>query len=739
MAGLDFNPFESLDNDDRHLPSSKPFWTVDVDNEDDLLKWINENYDTLQTHAQPRVLRWRKNLSAYRGIQMQAQDIRTREVITRSSVPPTKSPTPINNVLFDVIEQHVSRVTKFRPNIATVPANNEHRDKMVSKIVDDIIQAIWYREGIDQISQDLTRISRIMAESYLCITWDKDLGDEHPSSKKARKDSDGNTIKEKLVDENGKQLLAMDGTPLFIDQPVKVGDIRYDVVLPWDILLQRMDTYKNVDWAFYRKVRDVEDVRGDYPDKADKIKSNKKGQYFDVDLLTERQMMNQVEQIEFWHRSTSKLNSGRHIVCTRDTILVNEDHPYDHKDFPWVRRVDVPAPGQLNGHSTTEVIRPLQNLLNNIVGMIVRNQSMMAHPKWMVPRGSVKTESLGNDITVVQYQGATPPTVAQANPTPSEVFNFVEYVEQKIGQLGGVHSVSRGVPPPGIKAGVALQFLDEQENERSNTSISQHNEMLRQIALKTASVAGQYYDDSDERLKRLLGPERAANVDFFKSADLSNIFDIRMETSSALPRQKAARVQSVLDLKESFPGRVTDDQALDMLDFGTPDKFYDIGTRALRSAEGENEIILQEKKAPAPEIWESQLVHYRTHLLVLNDRAYKDAPKKVLNNLIDHVMAHEFLILQAAQRNPDILKGVLSEFPQFPMFFQDEDKKLAQSQQQNQATQDQLAQLLQGAGGAGGGIPQQPLPPQPQIPLGNEVPIGVQVPPTNEPTPGVIF
>lgn len=725
--GPGFDPFEVLDTDEKHLPPTKPFWTLDLEDDKEVLKWVNHNYDILTMHAQSRTLRHRKNLSAYRGVQTMATDIRTREVLTRSNVQAQKNPTPINNVLFDVIEQHVSRVTKFRPNIATVPANNEHRDKMVAKIVDDIVHAIWYREDIDQLSQDLTRASRLLGESYLMVLWDKHKGDETPASKKASKDRKKGH-KTPLVGSDGKQMQAMDGTPLFIDAPVKVGDITYEVVLPWDIFLQRNSSYKKCDWAFYREVRDIEDIRGDYPDKSAEIKANKKGQFFDVDLLTERQMLNQTEEIHFWHRSTSKLNSGRHIVATRDTILVNEEHPYDHKDFPWVRRIDVPATGQLNGHATAEVVRPMQSLLNNLIGMIVRNQSMISHPKWMVPRGTVKTESLGNDITVVQYQGPTPPQVAQSNPTPSEVFKFTEYVEEKIGQLGGVHSVSRGVPPPGIKAGVALQFLDEQENERANTSISQHNQMLRQIALKTASVAGQFYEDSDERMKNLLGPEKAANTDFFKAADLSNIFDIRMETSSALPRQKAARVQAVLDLKESFPDRVTDDQALDMLDFGTPDKFFDITTRALRSAEGENEAILQEKTVPGPEMWEQQLVHYRTHMLVLNDRAYRDAPKKVFKNLKEHLMAHEFLIMKAAQRNPAILGQVLGEFPQFPVFFKDVAK--VQPTPEDDQTNAALQQLL--AQGGGGQAPQGP-PLAGEVPLGNPVPVGPQpTPPIND-------
>jgi hypothetical protein len=123
------------------------------------------------------------------------------------------------------------------------------------------------------------------------------------------------------------------------------------------------------------------------------------------------------------------------------------------------------------------------------------------------------------------------------------------------------------------------------------------------------------------------------------------------------------------------------------------------------------------------------LVHYRTHVLVLNDRAYKSAPKKVIDNLKDHIMAHEYLVLTAAQKKPAILQQFLLEFPQFPMFFNDFDA-LDQAAPQNQAAADQLGGLLAGA---------QPMQQQQQampIPLTNEVPIGDQVP--MSPAEGII-
>ena len=78
--------------------------------------------------------------------------------------------------------------------------------------------------------------------------------------------------------------------------------------------------------------------------------------------------------------------------------------------------------------------------------------------------------------------------LGQANPTPPELFKFRGELKEEFQQISGVFGVSRGEPPPGIKAGVALQFLNEQEQERFNEHILKWNDFIRRIAIKTISV-----------------------------------------------------------------------------------------------------------------------------------------------------------------------------------------------------------------------------------------------------------
>ena len=49
--GPGFDPFEVLDTDEKHLPPTKPFWTLDLEDDREVLKWINHNYDILTQHG----------------------------------------------------------------------------------------------------------------------------------------------------------------------------------------------------------------------------------------------------------------------------------------------------------------------------------------------------------------------------------------------------------------------------------------------------------------------------------------------------------------------------------------------------------------------------------------------------------------------------------------------------------------------------------------------------------------
>jgi hypothetical protein len=303
---------------------------------------------------------------------------------------------------------------------------------------------------------------------------------------------------------------------------------------------------------------------------------------------------------------------------------------------------------------------------------------MVGHPKWMLPAGSAKLESLGNTITTVQFKGPVAPQLVTAPTTPREFFEFRNMLKEDFMQHADVSMTGRGDPPPGVTAAVALQYLSEMENERWNESVLKYNEAILQVAIQTIAVGGDYYDEKDERMIRLLGQNNKWMSIAFDVAHLSKDYDVRIQSSSALPESKAAKTEYLLFLNERFPERVDADSVLNMLDIASSEKFINVSTVSVRAAEAENEILMSEnstRKVSPPSDEEDHVQHWKCHVRKMREWSFKNqVPKDIQERFKEHVMAHEMMMSKKGLTNPaygQSLQPVMLEG--FPLLFQAQD------------------------------------------------------------------
>ena len=656
--------FEDLDSTYQSPINKDPIWTLGLDkeaSEKSVLDWLKGEIGFLADYNQDRFQEIKKNLMLYKNIQYQTQEL-NRNLVERQEVRSAAMNKITVNHLGDVTKNRVARLVKYKPGVAVLPSNDEQGDKVAAKMTKALLDHIWYNQNFENVVvPDVALIKSVMGEAYLWINWDPDLGDRHPDSPEKGK-------KVALLDESGKPEKDAFGRTIYINEEIKVGDVSYDVVLPMDVLIHATQRMKDAEYCFRRRVMPTAQARLLWPEGAHAIKIDETARVYDFQSQELRRQGNMTVVWEFWHKKTKALPGGRKIVFTKDGILENIEHPFSHGDFPFERLTDVEYPGELHGVSFYRNVRSLQGVYNNLTNFIVRNQHMVSHPKWMVPAGSVRLDSLGNDITLVQYKGPQPPVLVQANSTPQDVFQFREQIKQELGQLSGVFQVSRGEVPPGIKAGVALQFLSEQESERHNEDVMKFNEWIKQVARKTISVAGDYYDSSDDRMIRVIGKNNQWMTIFFDAANLAKSYDIRVQNASALPQSKAARMQTLLDLNQQFPALVTPEMVLDMLDMAQSDKFIDLTTVSVRAAQAENELISQGQDVQVEE-HEDHFQHWTSHAPVVQELSFKtQTPKKIQEKFKAHMMAHEMALIEKAKRNPAIMQK-LQSLSNFPMFF----------------------------------------------------------------------
>lgn len=655
--------FDEIEDDRPDQSTLKPFHAVKDKDDKDLLEWLNKTSQSLQKQAIARNAKARKNLEAYRGSSstIKRSDVRRSERQFLNKVNKF-----VVNHLYDMTETRIAQMTRLKASVNVLPTNDEFEDRNTAKAVKYLIDHLWYINDIDSIRQQMLRNAFIFGEAFCFVEWDKDKGDLHPAFVSARDAG----IKLELRDEEGNVIHDEKGKPIIIDprKPIKTGDIKYSVEMPWRVHLQRKQNFKDVDYLIRTKIMSVEDLRKMYPSRKEELKATVNVKKFDADTMSDSLLEEEVVCYEFFHKDTKFVSGGAHILFTEDLILEDNELPYSHGDLPIIRLTDMDIPEQLNGVSAYEMARPIQTMHDNISTLIAKNIYMMGHSKWVMPRGACKIESLGNDNTIVQYQGPVPPQMIQTQPNPPEAYAFRNTLRDELGQIYGIQGVSRGTPPKGITAAVALQFLNEQEQERANTMVIKHNDMIKQLARKTVAVAGDYYEPDDGRMIRIVGKNNKYAIRHFDTASLHKDYDVRIEMGAGLPESKAGRIQRIVEIMQMKPDLLSNERWIDLLDLGNTEKMNSLITVAVRAAESENEDIMAGRPVEDPQDYEDHLAHWKCHVKAIQDRTFKEeCPPENREELLEHLAIHEFIMVEKAQVNP-AFEARLATLPSFPVF-----------------------------------------------------------------------
>lgn len=656
-----FDDFEGQEFDHKE---QKPFWTVNVKDDKAVLEWLKKDLDIKRQQATGRLEDYRENLALYKGIHFRSQDTRTQAFNeTSGSKRDLTNPKMVLNYVHDMVEMKLSKMTRFRTNTVLLPTHGEINDANNAKMIKMAVDTRWYDVNMDQYIRNQQRHAFLYGEGYIFTGWNKDIGDILPAYKKKKKKGE----KVYLYDDEGNK------TGEVLTDPVHIGDVEYRNVTPDKIFPQKQPSWDRVEHLTELDFKEKEALKKDYPNKAELLEEDNSS---NVDLVDAETFKDQgTAFFTFWHKPSKYLPKGRKIVFTENNVLENEDYPYMDKEgnpvpyLPYDRLTDIDVPGELHGRSFIRNIKQPQRHANNLASQILRNHGIYAHPKWVAQAGTVKREAFDNNGTIMWFKGPFAPKLVSSNPTPSEVFNYLEKLEMLIERFSGVHGISAGKIPPQISAGIALQFLDEQETERSDTLIAKKNANAINITKKTMQLMGQFYKDTDGRYAKLFGKYNEYMTKSLKDADFARSYDVRIQNASSLPLSRASKTQTLIDLKTAFPTLLKDVVVLDLLDLAQDQKFRDKATVSVKAAESENDDFFEGREVTEPKPWEDLLIHYEIHMRDIQERTFKDDTDPANQaRLQAHIMGTEMLMLDKASKNP-LFRQKLLEIDSYPVFF----------------------------------------------------------------------
>lgn len=666
-----FDDFDDLNKQE----SIRPFWTtpykktntekqplVGEESREQLLTWLNNAYQTESNRLEPYRAVARKNIEIYQGGQGAEPGVPSSEAsFAGLEERKRKTPKMVVNHLYDLTEQRVSRITRYKPNVMVNPASPEYEDKISARIVKQWIDYLFYITEFDRIQMEVSRVAYICGEAILEVFWDPNAGeiskDWMQLSRMQRE-----ALKSEHQEGEG-ELLGDDGAPIDVDKPVYVGEVGYRVHTPMTWTPQYTMRAEDRDWEFFDEWMDIDAVREKYPAQADQLKSES------GDSDSDASSSDRVKLRHFYHRPNEFMAIGWYIVSTGNAILESKPLPPHQRTLPGIRLTDIDIPRQMHGMSFFQNLRNINSAINDFTTMVRRNAVWAAHPRWMIPRGSlVKRESLGNDITMIEFQGQVPPRIEPPPAMSSDLMSLRKELKGDLQQIGGVFDISRGQVPNGIKSGIAIQYLDEQENERANASVTKHSGFIRNVVLRSIELASDYYEKDDDRLIRVVGKDQQYMVKEFDPSVLTIGYDVRVSSASSLPTSRSARIQTLVELKKSFPNIIRDEQVMSFLEWGDVDKYFDAITVAIHAAEAENEDMMSGEEVNEPKQWEDHIQHWQVHVREMQQRNFGYAPPEIQNQVKLHVLATEYLMMQQARIN-SIVAMTVAKLPAFPIFY----------------------------------------------------------------------
>lgn len=552
---------------------------------------------------------WNLNLALYKGTHFLE---RVNNSVMNSKTNATSQRRLMENYIGMIIRQLHNKVIRFQPNVTILNESDSWKDKKSAKAAESIVKHIWREFEIDKTNSDVALSSEIFGGSWLKIGWNPDTGPEN---------AEGD----------------------------KIGDLEYQVIAPHEIFIDPgLTSMDDMKWFLHARLVDVGELRAMYPDHADEIQADSVYQKYNYFSRPDyEQQSAQALVIDLWHKRTIAMPKGRHTVVINDKLIQDGDNPFDHGQIPFLYLPANVVPLNLHGQSVIVNLRPLQIELNKTISHISENQNFMGRPKWWVQRGSkIINAGLTNGITTIESDIKPEPIVF--NPTPPEVFEFKKDLEEQMGRIAGVSSQTQGVPPPGIKSGIALQYLGEYEEQGHMEKQKRYQRFIRDEALMTLQVIKQFYKKEDGRIIKIVGKNNEVEAEKFDETNLVDNYTIVVQNASALPETKAARLDYVLQLAQM--GLVTDTKILlDMMDLPDIQGMMSMELVDLRTAEQENDTLENAKSnedLPHASKWEDQVQHLKAHGYVMKSARFKKFPEEIQARYEVHAQEHKLLMDQ---------------------------------------------------------------------------------------------
>ncbi|MCP5059032.1 MAG: hypothetical protein GY937_20195 [bacterium] len=652
------SPLQARENARQRKLARKQAHTVTPE-EAEAYNFVEERWRPTDTAKRALEKQWFINIGFLAGYHYHYWSDHYGGLVYRSDVPRWRIRQPFNKII-EYVEQRHSTLLTSTPELRVRPKTADEDDFRAANLGDKVLRHYWEFSDMDSQRQEFVRWLVTCGTAFYKVTWDASVGD---------------MVDVPQFDQKTElPLYDRDGTP--ITKAYHQGDIRTEVVSPFQMYIPNAATWEDTEWAIQVTERPLEWVYRQYPDKADLIERENvsnidEARHYErtlLNLIGPSGFRHGVESTpgkgefvtvkEMWLRAggSEEFEEGRKVVIAGSTVCENDENPYG-EELPFCMAKDIMIPGRLWGQSVIDHLIPEQRVYNRVIGKFLECLILHGHPKVLINRQSnVPDSALTSEPGErVEYNGAMPPSYMNPPAFAESAYRFLlETVERAMDHTSVSFSASRGMASQRM-SGIALAQLIEQDVRDMTPPTKRvayaHKDWGRQVLKVVHPMVG------ENRILRLFGTDKRWEVTEWTGADLRGHSDVYVDPSSAIPKNKALALQiSEVLVKSGIKN------PMDPADRAWLHHYLELEDTALAfdTSEVDDRLARQENLAakrgfplPMPRWHENHIIHVALHREALQTDTFRDDPQ-LTAFLEQHLQLHHMMMMgmQQAQGKP---------------------------------------------------------------------------------------
>jgi len=579
------------------------------------------------------------NIAYYAGKQWLIWDSGNKRLMEAPKAPGQTRYT--GNRIKKIVRTELSKIFKNKPIMQVIPASNNDDDIDASQIGDKVVEWMEYEYNLRGRDKKLATwgltTNIVFMEPYLDMSLGEDIQDP----------------------ETGEWM--------------KSGDVNFDIVSLFECKFDpAAKEWDEVRWFCKMKPKDVDWIKEVYGIEVKPEKGIEEANIFESQLrninanwnsTTGKEMTNHAIVKEYWEMPSSKYPKGRRITTAGDKVLdYVEDIGFGEEDttkriLPFFPFIHINIPGRVQGQSIIEDLIPIQREYNITRSKIIEYQKKQAG-KWVVQEESLTSDITDNDQQIIEYQaGFEAPRLVQPGNLSSDTYKNLEQLIEEFYFISGQQEVTHGATPPGVTSGVAIQFLQEQDDTVMAPTIENYidcKQKYMSYALKIIRFNYKY-----ERTLKLVGKNKEVELLSFIGSQLTST-DVRIQEGSMFQTSKAGKQQWIMNLVQSglLNPQADKEMIFKMLELGIDDDLYDnteidrnqAQTEQLKWTKGEIQLDMNGVMIkPDVRDFYNHAVHLAEHNKFRKGKDYEELPPEIQKNIDLHCMLHQQMMAQQQQ------------------------------------------------------------------------------------------